>query len=211
MRPNWNLPPEEIERLSFETIDREIGEHSWDPASWEVVRRMIHTSGDLDLVDLVEIHPEAIETGIEAMGAGRPIFTDTNMARVGMVRRRLDPLGVETRCLMLDPATAELAKSKGTTRAVAAVDMALPDLDGAIYAIGNAPTALFRLLEHIESGRADPALIIGTPVGFVNAAESKQALMECGRPFITIRGRKGGSALAAAAVNALAELYAKGR
>jgi precorrin-8X/cobalt-precorrin-8 methylmutase len=172
---------------------------------------MIHTAGDLELAELVRIDPRAVDAGMEAIRARRPIFTDTNMARVGMVTRRLDPLGIEVRCLMLDPETAELARREGVTRAVAAVDLALPYLDGAIYAVGNAPTALFRLLEHIESGRARPALVIGTPVGFVNAAESKEALLKSDQPFITIRGRKGGSALAAAAVNAIAELCGTGR
>ena len=206
MNPDWNLPPQEIERRSFAIIEREVGDHPWDPEAWRVVRRMIHTTGEVDLARKVYLHPQAVARGRQALRAGRPVFTDTRMAQAGISIRRLAPLGVKVICLAGDPRVAELARRRGTTRAVAAVDLALERLEDAVCAIGNAPTALLRLLEHIAAGRVRPALVIGLPVGFVNAAESKQALVDSGWPCITLPGRRGGSALAASAVNALAEL-----
>ena len=203
---DWNLPPDEIQRRSFAIIDWEAPPHQWDPACWSIIRRMIHTTGDFEFVHTTRIHPQALARGMEAIRAGAPIYTDTNMARAGISRGLLAPFGVEVRCLMGEETTSELAHQEGTTRAVAAVDLALDDLEGGIYAVGNAPTALFRLLEHIQAGRVRPALVVGLPVGFVNAAESKQALAQSDQPYITVSGRKGGSALAAAVINALAQL-----
>ncbi len=203
---DWNLPPDEIQRRSFAIIDWEAPPHQWDPACWSIIRRMIHTSGDFEFVHITRIHPQALARGMEAIRAGAPIYTDTNMARAGISTALLEPFGVEVRCLMNHPAAAEQARRSGTTRAVAAVDLALDELEGAIYVVGNAPTALYRLLEHIQAGKARPALVVGLPVGFVNAAESKEALARSDQPYITVSGRKGGSALAAAVINALAQL-----
>jgi len=207
--PEWNLPPDEIERRSLAIIDREAQSHAWDGPAWSIVRRMVHTTGDFDFVDLTRMHPRAVGAGVQAIRAGRTIFTDTNMARSGISARRLEPFGCSVTCLMSDPQVARRAREAGLTRAAAAVDAVADRLEGCIYAVGNAPTALFRLLEHMDAGRAAPALVVGVPVGFVNAAESKQALAETDYPHITALGRKGGSALAASVVNALAILCGK--
>lgn len=207
---NWDLPPQEIERLSWEIIEAEAPAHVWPPQAWRIIRRMIHTTADFDWVRHTLIHPGAIESGLAAIKAGTPIFTDTRMAQAGIAQRRLAPFGGSVRCLMDDPAVAELAQRQGTTRAVAAVDQALPQLTGAIYVVGNAPTALYRLLQHIAAGQARPALVVGLPVGFANAAEAKAALAATDQPHITAVGRKGGSAVAACVINALAEICGEG-
>ena len=147
--------------------------------------------------------PGAAEAAERALRAGAPIFCDSRMVAEGVTRARL-PASNDVVCTLADPATPALAARLGTTRTAAAIDLWLPRLAGAVVAIGNAPTALFRLLELIAEGAPPPAAIIGMPVGFVGAAESKEALIESGLPSIVVRGRKGGSAMAAAAVNALA-------
>ena len=207
---NWNLLPQEIERLSWEIIEAETPPHAWPPQAWRIVRRMIHTTADFEWVRSVRMHPKAIASGLAAILAGVTIFTDTRMAQAGISQKRLAPFGGQVRCLMDDPRVASLAMEQGTTRAVAAVDLAWPDLNGAIYVVGNAPTALYRLLQHMEAGQARPALVVGLPVGFVNAAEAKAALAEIDQPFITAVGRKGGSAVAASVINALAEMCGEG-
>jgi precorrin-8X/cobalt-precorrin-8 methylmutase len=202
-------PPEEIESRSMAVIEAEIPEpRPFAGVEWLVVRRMIHTTADFELLDNALFHPRAIEAGLDALAAGCTVFTDTEMARMGIPMRRMSPLGCEVRCLINDSTTAELAAQTASTRTAAAVDLALrehglgPD---SIYVVGNAPTALVRLVEHIEAGRAAPALVVGVPVGFVNAAESKELLMaQDDVPYVTIRGRKGGSALGACVVNQLA-------
>jgi len=198
------MQPAEIEALSFQIIDRESGSHGYSSDQWAVVRRMIHTSADFEYRDTIRFHPEAISAGIAAIRAGKPIITDTNMARVGIRQSDLNPFGVIVRCYMNDSAVYENAEAAGTTRAHAAVDAALADMVGGIYVIGNAPTALLHLLERVKEKKAQPALIIGLPVGFVNAAESKAELLKLKKPpYITNVGRKGGSNVAAAVVNAL--------
>lgn len=201
--------PFEIERRSMAVIEGLVPEpraHTGD--EWLVVRRMIHTSADMEMPSLVRFSHGAVAAGVAALEAGSVIFADTRMAQAGMTARRLDPLGCAVRCLMADAAVAEDARERGVTRAVAAVDVAVAEAPGAVFAIGNAPTALLRLIEHMEAGRARPALVLGMPVGFINAAESKALLVERGgdTPWIVIEGRKGGSALAAAALNALADM-----
>jgi len=205
------MKPEEIESTSFDIIDREAGEHDFNGPQWSIVRRMIHTSADFEFKDIVRFHPGAIAAGIEAIHRDKMIITDTNMARVGIRTRDLVPFGVVVKCYMNDPLIHEKAKSNGTTRAKVAVDMALNDMKDGIYVVGNAPTALLRLIELINEGQAQPALIIGLPVGFVNAAESKAALMELDYPYISNLGRKGGSNLAASVVNALIILAGEGQ
>ena len=200
------MKPEQIEQKSFQIIDQEAGPHDFSAEQWSIVRRMIHTSADFDYKEMVRFHPDAITAGIEAIQAGRAIITDTNMARVGIRKIELDRLGVTVKCYMNDTSVRDKALSNGTTRAKAAVEAAVADMKGGIYVIGNAPTALLRLCELIETKQACPALIIGFPVGFVNAAESKAALIELDCPYISNVGRKGGSNVAASAVNALAIL-----
>lgn len=210
MTEDWNLKPGDIERRSFEIIDAEAPGHNWPPDQWTVVRRMVHTTGDFEFVHTARFAAGALEQGLAALKAGATIYTDTNMARMGISPARLKPLGCQVRCLMADAKVAATAKAAGTTRAVAAVDAALETDPKAIFAIGNAPTALMRLLDHCESGRANPALVVGMPVGFVNAAESKDRLAASNLPYITALGRKGGSALAATVINALLALIEKG-
>jgi precorrin-8X/cobalt-precorrin-8 methylmutase len=171
---------------------------------------MIHTSADFELLSLVHSHPEAVKKGIEALMKGCLIVTDTEMARMGITARRMDRLGCSVACYINEPNVKAKAQQERTTRASAAVDYALPRLNGGIYVVGNAPTALLALLRRIKEGTCRPALIVGMPVGFVNAAESKDLLMgQKDIPYITIQGRKGGSALAASVVNQMAELALK--
>lgn len=202
------VEPGEIERESLATIDSEVPEpRPFQGEQWRIVRRMIHATADFELLSLVAFHPAAVKSGTAALKSGCLIVTDTEMARTGIPKRRMKRLGCRVTCYMNDPAVINKASTQGLTRASVAVDHAASRLTGAIYVVGNAPTALLRLLEIIKEARCTPALIVGMPVGFVNAAESKQMLMDRSPiPFITIRGRKGGSAVAASVVNQLAEL-----
>ena len=197
--------PAAIYRASFATI-RSEADLSTVPADVEkVVVRMIHASGDPGLVADVEVHPLLVTSAREALQAGKPIFTDAEMIASGVTRRRL-PAGNQVRCLLHDPRVAELAQQWNTTRSAAAVSLWGEDLDGAVVAIGNAPTALFALLELISDGGPQPAAIIGIPVGFVGSAESKLALVQHPEqiPYLVVHGRRGGSALCASALNAIA-------
>ncbi len=198
------MKPHEIEDLSFQIIEQEAGAHGFSPRQWAVVRRMIHTSADFEYLDTVRFHPRAIEAGIRAIQAGKTVVTDTEMARAGIRKAEINRFGGEVLCLMGDAKVAEMAAKTETTRARAAVDAALERMKDGMYVVGNAPTALLRLLELMDAGAARPALVIGLPVGFVNAAESKAQLIQSDVPHIANLGRKGGSNLAASAVNALA-------
>jgi len=201
--------PEDIEAESLRIIDSEVPEpRPYQGHQWEIVRRMIHTTADFDLLNLVRFHEGAVESGLAALKSGAKIVSDTEMARCGMPLRRLTPLGCSVYCLMNDPRVIERAKAEKITRAKAAVDVAVRELKPEIYVIGNAPTALIRLVEYIDSGEVSPSLVVGMPVGFVNAAESKALLMSRDVPYVAIEGRKGGSALAACVVNALAIIAA---
>ncbi len=202
------VAPADIETRSLAIIDSEVPEpRPFADNEWLVARRMIHTTADFDLLQHIRFHPQAIAAGLDALSAGATIATDTEMARMGIPLRRMNPLGCAVVCLMNDPEVTAQAKASGGTRARAAVDEMQRRHAPAIWAIGNAPTALLRLLELIQEGAAAPRLIIGLPVGFVNAAESKALLAaQDATPYITIEGRKGGSALAACTVNALAEI-----
>jgi len=197
------MTPIDIETESFRIIDREAGPHAFTPEQWPIVRRMIHTSADFDYLRTVRFHPQAVAAGLKALRAGMPIITDTNMARSGIRKKDAGRLGVAVICRMDEASVHAAAQSSGSTRAEAAVDAALAEMTDGVYVVGNAPTALLRLIEQVRSGRAQPALIVGLPVGFVNAAESKAALAELDRPFITNTGRKGGSNVAASVINAL--------
>ena len=197
------MKPQEIERQSFAIIDKEAGSHGFSPDQWPIVRRMIHTSADFEYITSIRIHPNAIAAGKNAIRQGRMIFTDTNMLRTGIRKKDLEGFGGQAQCFMADPDIVQSAAASGNTRARVAVDAAADQMAGGIYAIGNAPTALMRLTELIVQGKADPALVIGLPVGFVNAAESKAALLDVDVPYITNVGRKGGSNVAASVVNAL--------
>lgn len=197
------MKPHEIEQLSFQIIDSEADDHDFSMDQWPVVRRVIHTSADFEWQQMIRFHPQAIAAGVAAIRSGCAIFTDTNMARAGIRQRDLVRFGGTVKCYMTEKRVAETAARKGITRAKAAVDVAAPELSGGIYVVGNAPTALLRLIELIDQGTVRPALVVGLPVGFVNAAESKALLLSGDVPFITNVGRKGGSNVAAAVVNAL--------
>ena len=198
------MKPDEIERLSFQIIDAEAGTHGFPEDQWPIVRRVIHTSADFEWQTMIRIHPQAVSAGVAAIRSGCAVVTDTNMARVGIRQRDLDRYGGSVRCYMTDPRVAQTAVREGVTRAKAAVDLAAAEIEGGIYVVGNAPTALLRLIELMDADRVRPALVVGLPVGFVNAAESKALLLERDVPHITNVGRKCGSNVAAAVVNALA-------
>jgi precorrin-8X/cobalt-precorrin-8 methylmutase len=194
-----------IYRESFSIIRREADLSAFQTDLARVVVRMIHACGMTDLPQDVQASPDAASAGVNALLAGAPLLCDATMVANGITRSRL-PRNNEVLCTLSDAKTAELAAKLHTTRSAAAVELLRDRLAGSIVVIGNAPTALFHLLDMLEDGAPPPALIIGIPVGFVGAAESKAALAANlrGIPFLTVRGRRGGSAIAAAAVNALA-------
>ncbi|WP_433528343.1 precorrin-8X methylmutase [Micromonospora sp. CA-263727] len=195
----------EIYRRSFATIRAEADLARFPADVSRVVVRMIHACGMVDLADDVDAHPEVVAAGHAALAAGAPLLCDAAMVAAGITRSRL-PAGNEVLCTLRDPAVPELARQLGTTRSAAAMQLWRGRLDGAVVAIGNAPTSLFRLLEMIDEGAGRPAAIVGVPVGFIGAAESKQALAAhpAGIPYLVVHGRRGGSAVTAAAVNGIA-------
>ncbi|MGD0586294.1 MAG: precorrin-8X methylmutase [Oryzomonas sp.] len=205
------MKPEEIEAESFRIIDQEAGDHGWPESEWQVVRRSIHTSADFEYAGSMVFSDGAVEKAVAAIKSGCAIVTDTNMALSGIGKARLAPFGCTVACHVADPDVAEAARREGVTRSIAAMRKAVASPDNRIFVIGNAPTALFELLRLVREGSARPALIIGLPVGFVGAEESKNALAatDGSIPFITNMGRKGGSNVAAAVVNALAIIAAE--
>jgi precorrin-8X/cobalt-precorrin-8 methylmutase len=204
-RYDYVTAPTEIYRRSFATIRSEADLSTLPEDIQTVAVRMIHACGDVDLVNDLAIHPRLVSTARRALEARAVIFTDTQMLAAGITRRRL-PSDNEVCCLIDDPRATELAARWGTTRSAAAVSLWGDQLAGAVVAIGNAPTALFHLLELIADGGPRPAAIIGIPVGFVGSTESKIALAAnpWDIPWLVVHGRRGGSALCAAAINALA-------
>jgi precorrin-8X/cobalt-precorrin-8 methylmutase len=193
----------EIYRRSFATIREEARLDGLDPVLERVVVRMIHACGMVDLVDDVVSSPGFGAAGERALRDGAPVLCDTAMVASGVTRARL-PAANDVVCTLSDPGVAALAAELGTTRTAAAMELWRERLGGAVVVVGNAPTALFRLLELVDEGVAPPAAVIGVPVGFIGAAESKVALAASALEHIVVRGRRGGSAMAAAAVNALA-------
>ena len=196
------LTPAEIEARSFAIIERELA-RPLDPALAPVIKRVIHATADFDYAQNLCFAPGAMATGLAALRAGATIVTDTNMAKAGINKGALAQLKGEAHCFMADEDVAAAAGCQGITRAAAAMDKAAALPGHPIFAIGNAPTALLRLYELIRADRLDPALIIGAPVGFVNVVQSKALIMTAGVPYIVAQGRKGGSNVAAAIVNAL--------
>lgn len=200
-----NIAPQDIEAESFRIIERELGPTRFSPDEFAVVRRCIHATGDFSFAEHFRFHPRAIKAGLAAIRAGKNILVDVNMAASGISAGLLAPFGGRVICRVAEPETATLAKANGTTRSDAAMARSLGDNIG-IVAIGNAPTALVKVMALIDQGVFAPDLVIGVPVGFVNASESKEMLAEQPYPFITALGRKGGTPVAVAAVNALLRL-----
>ena len=194
-----------IYRKSFATIRAEADLAALPEALRSVAVRMIHACGMTDLVADLDFSEDFAETARIALNMGGPVLCDSQMVASGITRARL-PRGNEVMCFLGAPSVAGLAQRLGTTRSAAALDLWQPHMVGAVVVIGNAPTALFRLLELFDAGFPTPAALIGVPVGFVGAVESKRALADNSRgvPFLTLHGRRGGSAIAAAALNALA-------
>jgi precorrin-8X/cobalt-precorrin-8 methylmutase len=193
----------EIYRQSFATIRAEADLAGLPDDVAQVVVRMIHACGQVDLVDDVAFSPAVVARAREALNAGAPVLCDAQMVASGITRRRL-PRDNDVVCTLNDPRTPGLAAELGTTRTAAALELWGDRLDGAVVAIGNAPTALFHLLAMVAAGGPRPAAVLGIPVGFIGAAESKAALAASDLEFLVVRGRRGGSAITAAAVNAIA-------
>ena len=201
---NWRtLPPEDIERRSFELITQELGQTAHSPEELLVLKRVIHTTADFDYAKTLYFSDNVVAKGITALLNGAHILTDTNMAKAGVSKPSLAKLGGDVHCFMADAVVAQEARSQGITRAAVSMERAATLPQPLIIAVGNAPTALLRLDELIREGAIVPALIIAVPVGFVNVVESKQ-IIEAGQiPCIVARGRRGGSTVAAAICNAL--------
>jgi len=198
-----------IERDSFAIIDREAGPHEYDRDQWSIVRRMIHATADFELNGLTRFHPGAVEAGVAALLAARTLIADVEMIRVGLSRPRLAHFGVHAHQLIDDPDVIERARWENSTRAIQAMRKAREQSlsDGGIVAVGNAPTALLEVVRQIREEELRPALLVGMPVGFVSAAESKAALSGLDAvPWIIVEGRKGGSTLVVAALHALLAL-----
>lgn len=202
-----HLRPEEIEAESFRTIDLEAGPHQWSPAEWPVVRRVVHTSADFEYVRSLRMSADAVSAAVKAIISGRGVVTDTTMALAGISKPRLATFSISAACYVADPRIAVEATAAGITRSILAMRKGTADPGNGIFVIGNAPTALFELLRQVREEGLRPDLVVGLPVGFVGAEESKEELLvvaeEYGIPFITNRGRKGGSNVAAAVMNAL--------
>lgn len=204
VRTSYLTDGAEIYRRSFATIRDEADLARFPADVSQVVVRMIHACGQVDLAGDVEFSTAVVARARAALRAGAPILCDAKMVASGVTRKRL-PADNEVLCLLDDPRVPDLAAAMGNTRSAAALELWRDRLDGAVVAIGNAPTALFHLLDMLDAGAPRPAAVLGIPVGFIGAAESKQALAEYGSvEFLTVRGRRGGSAITAAALNAIA-------
>lgn len=206
----YALLPEEIDRQSLvmvaESLEGDESEAALSSAERYVLHRIVRAEGDPAISADVRFANNAVDAALKSLRDTRRVVTDVRMVQVGISRAALSRRGVETNCLIDAPAVAERAAREGTTRSVAAVRELAPQMDGAIVAIGNAPTALLALLDLIDSGQVSPAMVIGMPVGFVACPESKAELAARDVPHITILGRRGGSSAAAATVNALLDL-----
>ncbi|OQW37712.1 MAG: precorrin-8X methylmutase [Nitrospira sp. HN-bin3] len=200
-----------IEDGSFAIIDQEAGAHDFEPAEWQVVRRVIHATADFEFKALMRFHPDAVRAGVAALQGGCPLLVDVKMIAAGLNEERLSAYGCRVHSFISDEDVIATAKANNSTRAVEAMRKAhrLNLLNGAIVAIGNAPTALLEVARLIREEAAKPALVIGVPVGFVSAAESKDVTLELPTPFIVAQGRKGGSPIAVAIIHALLLLSTK--
>jgi precorrin-8X/cobalt-precorrin-8 methylmutase len=205
---NYIKNPMKIEDRSFEIIQEIIDEIRPDykfenELEEKIIKRAIHTTADFDYLDILEISQTAADKIVDSLKNQATVYTDTNMALSGINKRRLNALGCEYRCLVAEEETHKIAKEKGITRSMAAIEIAAKDPGRKIFVLGNAPTALFKIIEMNNEGNLGFDAVVGVPVGFVGAAESKDELAKTDIPYIISRGRKGGSNLAAAIVNAI--------
>jgi precorrin-8X/cobalt-precorrin-8 methylmutase len=199
-----------IEDGSFAIIDQEAGAHGFTPDQWQVVRRVIHATADFEFKDLMRFHLAAVQAGTKALRGGCSIIVDVKMISAGLNEARLNAYGCSTHCFISDEDVIATAKTVNSTRAIEAMRKAHRRglLNGAIVAIGNAPTGLLEIVRLVEEEGALPSLVVGVPVGFVSAAESKEAALRLQTPYIVARGRKGGSPIAVAIIHALLLLSA---
>jgi precorrin-8X/cobalt-precorrin-8 methylmutase len=200
----YTIQPQKIEGRSFEIIDEEIGSHSYTAEQYPIVQRVIHSTADFELGKSLRFHHDAIQAGIRAIKTGKKIVTDIKMVSAGINKRRIEKFGCSVHEYITDEGVVKEARALNVTRSIVAMRKGIKEAEGGIFAIGNAPTALLELIRLIKQGAPKPGLIIGFPVGFVSATESKEELMKLDIPFITNQGRKGGSTVAVAAVNAIA-------
>jgi precorrin-8X/cobalt-precorrin-8 methylmutase len=200
----------DIEKRSFEIIESEVGNHQYNEIQWVIVRRVIHATADFDFASKGKIifHEKAIESAFSAIKKRCTIVTDVDMVLAAISKKSITDLGLKTVCYISEGMVAEEARRLGRTRSETAIRHAAKDMDGGIIAVGNAPTALYEVINMIREGITKPALVIGIPVGFVSAAESKEELLKMNEvPFITNIGRKGGSSAVSSIINAIMLLY----
>ncbi len=198
-----NLSPTGIENDSMGIISRELS-HLTIPTELDpIIKRIIHTSADFEYARLFEAHPKAVALAHKALQSGCKIYADTTMITAGISKPSLSKLGCSVNCFVHDEEVIQKAREKGITRSICGIDKAADNSDYKIYVIGNAPTALVRICELAKEGKIKPDLVIGVPVGFVGASESKEMLRESGLPYMIVRGRKGGSTIGVAIMNAL--------
>ena len=200
------MKPEEIEQESFRIILEELGPHSFSPSEQAIVQRVVHATADFEYAKIISFSPRAIEQGNQALRRGCLLVSDVQMIVAGVNHQQLEQFGCQACCLVNDPEVAKTALLLGKTRSEMAIQQLGEKLSGAVVAVGNAPTALFEVLRLFNEAKIEPALVVGVPVGFVNAAESKQALMGTSLNYISTQGRKGGSTVAVAILNALLRL-----
>lgn len=199
----------DIEKKSFEMIDSEVGSHNYNESQWAIVRRVIHATADFDFAGRSGIlfHERAVDSAFEAIRKKCTIVTDVDMVLAAINKKSLADLGLKTACYISDAALAEESRKTGRTRSELAMRRAAKDMDGGMVVIGNAPTALYEVINMIKEGVTKPALVVGIPVGFVSAPESKEELAKTDVPFITNVGRKGGSPAASSIINAMLLLF----
>ena len=197
------VEPQNIEKRSFEIIQNELGDFKLESEKEPIIKRVIHTTADFDYVDNLIFSEDVVKNAKAALKSGATIITDTNMAYSGINKKAAAKYGVDIKCFMADEDVAKEASERGETRATVSMERASKIQGPLIFAIGNAPTALIKLYELISEGKINPELVIGVPVGFVNVVEAKELIMSANIPYIVAKGRKGGSNVAAAIINAL--------
>lgn len=199
----------DIEKRSMEIIEQEVGKHDYNEPQWIIVRRVIHATADFDFAkeNRIIFHRDAINSALEAIKNKCAIVGDSDIVLAGLNKKNLHDFGIKTICHISDPAIASEAKQLNKTRAEVSMRKAANDINNGIVAIGNAPTALYKVIKMVRENIVKPALIIGIPVGFVSSVEAKEELLDVNVPYITNRGRKGGSTVAASIINALFSIY----